>query len=128
MNKLLIAAAFMALAVPVAAEPIDMTGWSCVESTSLGKRTWEFYGDKVIRYYEDGFVSSHSRIGEGAYEKYNRAGDWTAVYYFFDRGDGVQIRILSRPGLIALEENPHSPLDKQVRPFHAECVPLWELQ
>lgn len=115
-------------AAPLAANPVDLTGLACSRTTNFGLQTWEFYGDVAIRYYSDGTVSSLPRIGPGAYERYNDEGNWRAVYYFFDLGDGVQFRILSRPGLAVREENPLAPLDRGVFKFNAECKPIWENQ
>jgi hypothetical protein len=126
MNKSLLLGALTVLAMPVAAEPVDMTGLACRRATTYGMQTWEFYGDVAIRYYEDGSVSRLSRIGHGAYEKYDREGDWISAYLFFDAGDGVHIRILSRPGLIARSENPAAPLEKGVFPFDGPCVQIWK--
>ncbi len=114
------------MAAPVAAEPVDMTGMSCSRLSNLGTQTWEFYGDVAIRYYDDGSVARLPRVGKGAYERYDREGEWAAVYLFFDVGDGVQIRVLSRPGLIVREENRAAPLKRGVYPFNAVCVPIWE--
>jgi len=111
------------------AEPVDLTGMSCVRMTNFGQNTWEFYGDIAVRRYEEGqgrpqrFV----RVGEGAYERYSRSdGEWDAVYYFFDVGDGVQMRIFSRPGLIIRDENPKASWEDGTFPFAAKCMPLWE--
>ena len=126
MNKPLIALTMATLASPVLAEPVDMTGMSCSRATKLGTQTWEFYGDAAIRYYADGSVWSLPRIGNGAYEKYDREGEWSAVYFFFDVGDGVQLRILARPGLAVRGERRNAPLEKGVFPFNADCSPIWE--
>jgi hypothetical protein len=126
MNKSIIVGTLIALAAPAAAKPVDMTGMSCSRITGIGPQTWEFYGDVAIRYYADGSVTSLPRIGEGAYEKYNREGEWTAVYFFFDVGGGVQMRILSRPGKIVRDENPRAPLEIGVYPFNGACLPIWE--
>lgn len=126
MKTPLILGAMIALTSPVAAEPVDMTGMSCSRPTKFGTQTWEFYGDVAIRYYDDGSVSSLPRIGKGAYERYDREGQWTAAYLFFDMGEGVQLRILSRPGLIVRDENPAAPLERGVFPFNGACVPIWE--
>ena len=126
MNKPLLAAAFIAFAGPAYAEPVDMTGMSCIRQTNLGAQTWEFYGDAAIRYYGDGSVWSLIRIGKGAYEKYDREGEWTAVYFFFDSGDGIKLRILARPGLAVREENRNAPLETGVFSFNAECRAIWE--
>lgn len=110
-------------------EPVDMTGFSCVRMTIHGPNTWEFYGEIAVRRYAEGqgrpqrFV----RVGKGAYERYSRLdGEWDAVYYFFDVGDGVQVRILSRPGLVVRDENPMASWEEGVFPFAARCTPLWE--
>ncbi len=106
-------------------EPADLTGLSCVRMTNFGPNTWEFYGEIAVRRYDEGqgrpqrFV----RVGEGAYERYSRIdGEWDAVYYFFDVGDGVQVRILSRPGLVVREENPRASWDDGIFPFAAQCA------
>jgi hypothetical protein len=88
-------------------------------------QTWEFYGDAAIAYYQDGSVERLPRIGEGAYEKYDNAGEWVAVFYFFDTGNGVQMRILARPGLLVRQENPLAPLEIGVVPVEG-CVPIIE--
>lgn len=124
MNKPLILVALIVMTAPVAAEPVDMTGISCSRLTNYGEQTWDFFGDVAIRYYGDGSVSRLPRIGEGAYEKYNKEGEWTSVYYFFDEGEGVQLRILARPGLLVREQNRAAPLEKIIVPFNAKCVPL----
>tara|TARA_R100000789_G_C2943325_1_gene132757 strand:- start:183 stop:494 length:312 start_codon:yes stop_codon:yes gene_type:complete len=97
--------------------------------TAYGSNTWEFYGDIAVRMYNEGGGRPQRfiRVGEGAYERYSRFdGEWDAVYYFFDTGEGVQMRIFSRPGLIVREENPKASWDNGVFPFAADCVPLWE--
>ncbi|NOR29891.1 MAG: hypothetical protein GQ539_02200 [Sulfitobacter sp.] len=112
-------------------EPADLTGLSCVRMTNFGSNTWDFYGDIAVKRYGQGqgrpqrFV----RVGEGAYERYSQFdGEWDAVYYFFDFGDGVQIRVLSRPGLVLREENPRASWDEGIFLFAAQCVPLWDRQ
>ena len=112
-------------------EPVDLTGLSCVRMTKFGPNTWEFYGDIAVRRYDkgQGRPQRFVRVGEGAYERYSRIdGKWDAVYYFFDVGNGVQMRIFARPGLIFREENPRTSWDDGVFPFAAECEPLWERQ
>ena len=113
------------------AEPVDLTGLSCVRMTDFGPNTWEFYGDIAVRRYAEGqgrpqrFV----RVGEGAYERYSRIdGEWDAVYYFFDVGEGVQVRIFSRPGLAVREENPRASWENGIFPFAAQCVQLGHRQ
>lgn len=88
-------------------EPVDLTGLSCMRMTNFGSNTWEFYGDIAVRRYDEGQGQPQRfvRVGEGAYERYSRIdGEWDAVYYFFDVGDGVQMRIFSRPGLNVREK------------------------
>lgn len=119
---------FLAFAAPVAAQPVDMTGLACTLPTKFGPLTWEFYGDIAVRYYSDGSVSRLPRVGEGAYEKYNSDGSWASVVLFFDTGDGIQMRILGRPGLLTREQNPTAPMEKAVFPFNASCSRLWEQQ
>lgn len=112
-------------------EPVDLTSLSCVHMTNLGPITWEFYGDIAVRRYDEGQGQPQRfvRVGEGAYERFSRIdGEWDAVYYFFDLGDGVQVRVLSRPGLIVRDENPRASWEEGVFPFAAQCVPLWEGQ
>lgn len=111
------------------AEPVDLTGLSCVRMTNNGPNTWEFYGDIAVRRYAEGHGQPQRlvRVGEGAYERYSRTdGEWDAVFFFFDVGDGVQMRILSRPGLVVRDENPRASWEEGVFPFAAQCVPLWE--
>ena len=115
---------------PAVSKPVDLTGLSCVRMTNFGPNTWEFYGDIAVRMYADGQGRPQSfvRVGEGAYERYSRLdGEWDAVFYFFDVGNGVQMRIFSRPGLAVREENPRASWDDGTFPFNAECVNLWEL-
>ncbi len=50
------------------------------------------------------------RIGEGAYELFGSDGEINAVFYFFNVGNGVEMHLLARPGLIVREENPLAPL------------------
>lgn len=112
-------------------QPVDLTGLSCIRMTNSGPNTWEFYGDIAIRRYDkgQGRPQKFVRVGEGAYERYSSLdGEWDAVFYFFDVGDGVQMRILSRPGLIVRNENPQASWEDGVFPFAAQCVPLWERQ
>lgn len=78
---------------PVIANPIDMTGMSCVRTLEYGTQTWEFYGDVAIQYFQDGSVKRLPRIGEGAYEKFDRDGEWLAAYYIYDDGDGIKSEI-----------------------------------
>ncbi len=113
----------------VRADPVDLTGLSCVRMTKFGLNYWDFFGDIAVRRYEEGqgrpqrFV----RVGRGAYERFSRIdGEWDAVYYFFDEGDGVQVRIFSRPGLIVRDENPRASWELGVFPFSAECAALGE--
>ncbi len=108
-------------------KPVDMTGLSCERSTNLGLQIWDFYGDIATRRYSDGRPQRFIRIGEGAYERFSRLdGEWDAIYYFFDDGSGVHMRIFSRPGTIVRDENPKAPWDEGVFPFAADCQPLWE--
>lgn len=111
---------------PVIANPIDMTGMSCVRTLEYGTQTWEFYGDVAIQYFQDGSVKRLPRIGEGAYEKFDRDGEWLAAYYIYDDGDGIKVRFLSRPGLIIREENPTAPLEIGIFTFSRGCRKLWE--
>jgi len=79
MRKYITFAALIALAGPVDATPVEMTGMSCSLPTSMGKLTWEFYGDVAIRYFDDGSVASLPRVGDGAYERYDKNGKWAAI-------------------------------------------------
>lgn len=126
MKKLLFVGALIALAVPAASEPVDMTGLSCTLETRSGTATWEFYGQVAIRYYQDGSFTRLPRIGTAAYETFDRQGEWNSVFSFFDVGDGIQLRLLARPGLIARSENPFAPMESGVIPFNASCVAMWE--
>lgn len=111
------------------AEPVDLTGLSCARMTNYGPQTWEFYGDIAVRRYPEGQGQPQRlvRVGEGAYERYSRTdGEWDAVFYFFDVGDGIQMRIFARPGLVVREENPRASWEGGVFPFAADCVPIWE--
>lgn len=113
------------------AEPVDLTGLSCERMTNFGPNIWEFYGDIAVRRYDEGQGRPQKffRVGDGAYERYSRVdGEWDAVYYFFDMGEGVQVRILSRPGLALREEDPRASWDESITPFAARCVPLGERQ
>ncbi|MEO9894802.1 MAG: hypothetical protein ABJD13_02455 [Paracoccaceae bacterium] len=121
----------LALGTPAQPEPVDLTGLSCVRMTNFGPNTWEFYGEIAVRKYDEGqgrpqrFV----RVGEGAYERYSRIdGEWDAVFYFFDVGEGVQMRIFSRPGLVVREEDPRASWEEGTFLFAAQCVPLGEVQ
>ena len=110
------------------AEPIDLTGLSCERMTNFGPNTWEFYGDIAVRRYAEGQGQPQRfvRVGDGAYERYSRVdGEWDAVYYFFDVGDEVFVRILSRPGSIVRDENPRASWEEGIFPFSAKCMPLW---
>ena len=126
-NYILIGA-LIALNSPVWAEPVDLTGMSCSRPHQFGLQTWEFYGDVAIRYYEDSTLQRFPRIGEGAYEKYDREGKISAVFYFFNVGNGVQMRVLAKPGLIVLDENPTAPLEIGIFNFNGTCIPLWEAE
>lgn len=130
MKKALIAGIFIALAAPIAADPVDLTGLTCIRSLPHGVQTWEFFGDVAVSYYDDGSISRLTRIGPGAYEKIDAKGsdkgDWVAIYYFFDDGNGVQGRVLARPGLLVREANPTAPLEKGVFSFNGTCVPILE--
>ena len=124
MKRLTLIGALIALAGQLAAKPVDMTGQSCNRTTVFGTWTWEFYGDIAMRYHQDGSRSRLLRIGTGAYEKYGSDGEWSAIYYFFDLGDGIQMRVLARPGLIVREDNPRAPLVSGISPLNGSCVPL----
>lgn len=127
MNKIITVAALLAFTAPVTAEQVDMTNLACRQMTPIGQiLTWEFYDDVAIRYFEDGGVSSLPRVGTGSYERYDSAGDWAAIYFFHDVGEGVHLRTLSRPGTLVREQNRNAPLDLNTNPFFAECMPLWE--
>lgn len=129
MKKFMTVAALFAFTLPVAAEQVDMTNLVCRHMTLIGQRlTWEFYDDVAIRYFEDGSVSSLPRVGTGSYERYGRSGEWAAIYLFHDVGEGVHLRTLSRPGLLAREQNRAAPLELNTNPFVAECSPLWEVR
>lgn len=128
MKSYILIGALIALNSPVWAEPVDLTGMSCSRPHQFGTQTWEFYGDVAIQYYPDGTMQRFPRIGEGAYEKYDREGKITAVFYFFDVGNGVQLRILARPGLIVREENPTAPLEIGTFSLNSVCIPLWEVE
>ena len=124
----LVAVALMQSA-PAEAKPVDLTGLSCVRMTNSGPNTWEFYGDIAVRVRDkgQGRPQRYVRVGDGAYERYSHLdGKWDAVYYFFDAGDGIQMRVFSRPGLSVREDNPRASWDKFITPFAAQCVPLWE--
>ena len=123
-----IASVLMLVTSPLWANPVDLTGSSCHTFSSFGTVTWEFYGDVAIRYYEDGTMQRFPRIGDGAYEKYDREGQINAVFYFFDVGDGVQLRILARPGLLVREENPTAPLEIGIVNLNFVCEPLWDVR
>jgi hypothetical protein len=127
MKKSLIAVASIVWGSTVAAEPVDMTGLACDRLGVMGMtQTWEFYGDVAIAYYPDGSVVRLPRIGEGAYEKFDETGEWVAVYYFFDAGDGVQMRVLAKAGLLVREQNRAAPLEKGVLRLEGPCVPINE--
>lgn len=112
---------------PVQSKPVDMTGLSCERMSKLGLQIWDFYGDIAVRRYAEGRPQRFLRIGEGAYERFSRLdGEWDAIYYFFDDGSGVHMRIFARPGLTVRDENPKAPWDDGVFPFAAECQPLWK--
>lgn len=114
---------------PAHSNPVDLTGLSCVRETAFGPNIWEFYGDIAVRNYPEnqGRPQRFIRVGEGAYERYSRSdGEWDAVYYFFDIGDGVQVRIFSRPGTAVRSDNPRASWERGVFPFAADCVPLWQ--
>ena len=126
---LTLAASALLISVPAQSKPVDLTGLSCVQETDFGPITWEFYGGIAVRSYpeDQGRPQRFIRVGEGAYERYSlRDGEWDAVYYFFDLGDGVQMRIFSRPGLVILEGNPKASWERGVLPFGANCMPLWQ--
>lgn len=130
MKRVFLASAWIALSVPAAAEPVDLTGTACSRPSNFGLQMWEFFGDVAIQYHADGSVSRFSRIGPGAYEKFEDKGtdkgEWRAVYYFFRSGGELQIRILSVPGLLVKSENPNAPLEKGIVPFNGTCVLLEE--
>lgn len=118
----------LTLSVAVA-EPVDLTGLTCLQQRELGPVTWDFYGDVAIREYVagDGRPVRLERIGEGAYQRIrNLDGEISSYYFFFDEGDGVHIRIFASPGMIAEDENRNAPWRRGTIPFFAECVPLWE--
>jgi hypothetical protein len=126
MKRLITVGTLLVSGSTAAADPVDLTGLAC-EHPKLGMtQTWEFYGEVAIAYYPDGSVERLPRIGEGAYEKYDREGQWLAAFYFFDAGDGVQVRILARPGLLVREQNRAAPLEKGVFDFNGPCVPIAE--
>jgi hypothetical protein len=111
------------------AEPVDLTGLTCLQQRGLGPVTWDFYGDVAIREYVagDGRPVRFERIGEGAYQRIrNLDGEISSYWYFFDEGDGVHIRLFASPGTIAEEEDRVAPWQRATIPFFAECVPLWE--
>jgi hypothetical protein len=118
------------LTVSVAvAEPVDLTGLTCLQQRGSGPVTWDFYGDIAIREYVagDGRPIRFERIGEGAYQRIrNLDGEISSYWYFFDEGDGVHIRLFASPGTIAEEEDRVAPWQRATIPFFAECVPLWE--
>jgi hypothetical protein len=122
----ILALALCAAATSGMAAQVDLTGLSCKRANSFGLQTWEFYEPMAIRYYEGGSVVRFNRVGVGAYEKYDREGEWNSVYLFFDTGTGVHVRLLARPGLITRSENPNAPMETGIFPFNAECVPIWE--
>ena len=121
MIRLLFAGFVAGLAGNASASETDLTGLVCSMPTRLGNLTWEFYESAALRYFEDGSVSRLTRIGVGAYERYDREGEWAATYYFFDNGGGIQLRVVSRPGLAKRLENRATPLEKNVTPFTADC-------
>lgn len=126
---LALAASALLTSAPARSKPIDLTGLSCVRENALGPQTWEFYGDIAVRNYAEGQGRPQRfiRVGEGAYERYSRIdGEWDAVFHFFDLGDGVQMRIFSRPGTAVREGNPKASWERAVFPFAADCVPLWQ--
>lgn len=106
------------------AEPVDMTGLQCVRENNYGTQTWQFFGEMGVRYYQDGSRSTLKRVGHGAYERLNTDGEWRATYYFFDEGAGLYVRILAKPGLLTLMENPNAPLETAVVPFSGNCSSL----
>jgi len=111
------------------AEPVDLTGLTCLQQRGRGPVTWDFYGDVAIREYAagDGRPVRFERIGEGAYQRIrNHDGGISSYWYFFDEGNGVHIRIFASPGMVAEEENRAAPWQRATMPFFAECVPLWE--
>lgn len=127
--NLILAATVLTFSSPAHSKPVDLTGLSCVRETALGPNTWEFYGDIAVRNYpkDQGLPQRFIRVGEGAYERYSSIdGEWDAVYYFFDLGDGIQMRVFSRPGLAVREASPKASWNRFVMPFAAECVPLWQ--
>lgn len=124
MMKGFLGALYALVALPAIAEPVDMTGLACTRATNFGTQHWEFYDELAIRYYDDGGVSLLPRIGLGAYEKSNEKGEWTAIYYFFDSGDGIQVRILARAGEMKRLENPRAPLESGISPLNGNCSPI----
>jgi len=125
MKPIFLAATLFSIASALHADQVDLTNLKRVRPTSIGMQTWEFYDMAAIRYYEQGSATRFDRIGTGAYEKYDREGEWDAVFLFFDAGDGVQLRILSRPGILTREENRAAPMETGVFPFNAKCTPIW---
>ena len=121
--------ATVAIVSAAVAEPVDLTGLTCLQQRRLGPVTWDFYGDVAIREYVAGSGAPvrFERIGEGAYERIrNLDGEISSYWYFFDEGDGVHIRIFASPGMLAESENRLAPWQRGTFPFYAECVPLWE--
>lgn len=121
--------AVLTTASAAVARPVDMTGLSCTRQTWAGPITWDFYGDVATRSYAEGQGQPQrfSRVGEGAYERYsNSDGEWDAIYYFFDLGEGIHVRMFVRPGLIVRDENPKASWERAIRPFDGTCVKLWE--
>lgn len=111
------------------AKPVDMTGLTCLQQRGLGPVTWDFYGDVAIREYPagDGKPVLFERIGEGAYQRYrNLDGKISSYWYFFDKGDGIHIRLFASPGMAAEDEDRAAPWQRATLPFYADCVPLWE--
>ena len=126
MKTRILAACISAAATTLSAEQVDLTNLVCQQPTQFTVLTWEFYDSAATRYYDDGSVTRLERIGTGAYEKYDREGEWNAVYTLFNTGEGVHVRVLARPGLMVRSQNPAAPMERGIFPFVAECAPIWE--
>lgn len=130
MNKWLLS--ILALCASTAAfqassEPVDLTGYSCERAGPFGStQIWDFYGDIAVRRYSDASLPQRFvKVGQGAYEKYDRIeGEWDAIFYFFEEGDEVMMQVYSRPGLLVRNENPRAPWTGAVFPFAADCRPI----
>ena len=113
-----------------AAEPVDLTGFTCLQKGgSSGPHTWDFYGDVAIREWVagEGKPVRFERIGVGAYQRFRSLdGEISSYWYFFDEGDGVHVRIFASPGTMAEAQDRAAPWQRATFPFIADCVPLWE--